>query len=202
MLVHEARQSRSQVRCVPHRAVPVPDNGLRNQGGEVLGVLPGDALDRNRNVRGRDCVVAHPHLATDKIGLGAARGADRDRIRARLQAAKVLLGQIDQFIVWDATGADENHTVGLVISGDVGGQVGLGDGEDIFLGAEDGAAERLILERSGVQVVEYDFLELLIDLFLLTQDDVALALDGGFLELGVLQDVGEDLNGFADVVLE
>lgn len=102
----------------------------------------------------------------------------------------------------DAAGADENHTVGFVVVGDVCGQVGLGDGEDVFLRAEDGAAERLILERGGMQVVKHNFLELLIDLFLLAQDHVALALDGGLLELGVLQDVGEDLDGFADVVLE
>lgn len=102
----------------------------------------------------------------------------------------------------DAAGADENHAVGSVIVGNVCGQVGLGDGEDVFLGAEDGAAERLVLERGGMQVVKHNFFKLLIDLFLLAQDHVTLALDGRLLEFGVLQDVGEDLDGFADVVLE
>lgn len=53
-----------------------------------------------------------------------------------------------------------------------------------------------------MQVVEYYFLKLLIDLFLLAEDDIAFALDGGFLEFGVLEDVGEDLDRFANVVFE
>lgn len=102
----------------------------------------------------------------------------------------------------DAAGADENHAVRLVVVGDVGGQVSLRNGKDVFLGPKDSAAERLVLERGGVQVVKDDFLELLIDLFLFAQDHVALALDGGLLELGILQNVGENFDRFADVVFE
>jgi hypothetical protein len=104
--------------------------------------------------------------------------------------------------VGDAASANEDHAVGGVVGLDVGLEVGALDGLDVLLGAEDGAAEGLALEGGGVQVVEDDLLELLVDLLLLAEDDVALALDGGVLELGVLEDVGEDVDGGGDVVVE
>jgi hypothetical protein len=53
-----------------------------------------------------------------------------------------------------------------------------------------------------VQVVEDNLLKLLVDLLLLAEDDITLALDGLGLELGVLEDVGEDVDGGGDVVVE
>jgi hypothetical protein len=51
-------------------------------------------------------------------------------------------------------------------------------------------------------VVENNLLELLVDLFLLAENDITLALDGLGLELGVLEDIGEDVDGGGDVVVE
>jgi hypothetical protein len=51
-------------------------------------------------------------------------------------------------------------------------------------------------------VVEHNLLELLVDLFLLAENDITLALDGLGLELGVLEDIGEDVDGGGDVVVE
>jgi len=51
-------------------------------------------------------------------------------------------------------------------------------------------------------VVQDELLLLLVDLGHFAKDDVALPLDGGLLELGVEEDVGEDLDGLADVLLE
>lgn len=59
-----------------------------------------------------------------------------------------------------------------------------------------------MLEGGGVQVVEDDLLHLLLDLLGLAEDDIALALDGRLLELGVLQDIGEDVNALGDVRVE
>lgn len=51
-------------------------------------------------------------------------------------------------------------------------------------------------------MVEDDFLELLVDLFLLTEDNVALSLDGLGLEFRVLQNVGEDVHCGGDIGVE
>ena len=51
-------------------------------------------------------------------------------------------------------------------------------------------------------MVKDDLLVLLVDLLLLTDYDVALALDGGALELRVLEDVRDDVDGLGDVLAE
>jgi hypothetical protein len=53
-----------------------------------------------------------------------------------------------------------------------------------------------------VEVVEHDFFQLLVDFLLFAEDDIPFALDGLGLQLGVLQDVGEDVDGFRDVGVE
>jgi hypothetical protein len=105
-------------------------------------------------------------------------------------------------LVGDAASADEHHAVGGVVCLDICLQIGALDALDVLLGSENGAAEGLVLEGGGMEMVENDFLELLVDLFLLAEDDVALALDGLGLELGVLQDIGQDVDGCGDVGVE
>ena len=51
-------------------------------------------------------------------------------------------------------------------------------------------------------MVKDDFLKLLIHFFLLTKDDIALAFDGLRVELGVLEDVGKDVDCLWDVRVE
>jgi len=51
-------------------------------------------------------------------------------------------------------------------------------------------------------MVEDNLLELLVDLLLFAENDITLALDGLALELGVLEDIGEDVDGGGDVVVE
>jgi hypothetical protein len=114
----------------------------------------------------------------------------------------VLLGEVDQLLVGDATGTDKNHAVGGVVGLDVIFEIGALDSLDVLLGSEDGASEGLALESGCVQVVENNLLELLVHLFLLAENDITLALDGLGLELGVLEDVGENVDGCGDVVVE
>jgi hypothetical protein len=114
----------------------------------------------------------------------------------------VLLGELDHLVVRDATSTDEDHAVGGIVGLDVVLEIGTLDSLDILLGPKDSAAEGLALESGGVQVVEDDLLELLVDLLLLAQNDITLALNGLGLELRVLEDVGEDVDGGGDVVVE
>lgn len=48
-------------------------------------------------------------------------------------------------------------------------------------------------------MVENDFLELLVDFFLFTENNITLTLDSLLVKLGVLEDVGEDVDGLGDV---
>lgn len=68
--------------------------------------------------------------------------------------------------------------------------------------SEDGAAEAVAHEGGLVEAVKDHFLLLLVDLLHLAEDDVALALNGGVVELGVLQDVREDVDRARHVLLE
>jgi hypothetical protein len=51
-------------------------------------------------------------------------------------------------------------------------------------------------------VVEDDLLELLVYLFLLAENDITLAFDCLGLELGVLEDIRENVDGCGDIVVE
>jgi len=60
----------------------------------------------------------------------------------------------------------------------------------------------LLLEGGGVKVVENNLLELLLNLLGLAEDHIALTLDGGLLELGVLENVLEDIDALGNVLVQ
>lgn len=60
----------------------------------------------------------------------------------------------------------------------------------------------LTLEGDRVEVVKNNLLKLLIDLFLLPENNAALPLNGRILELRVLQNVADDVHGHRDVFAE
>ncbi len=122
--------------------------------------------------------------------------------RARRKLREILLGHLDELLVRETAGADENHAIGRVVVLDVVHKLGAGDVANILAGAEDGAAQRLMLIRRRVEMVKDDLLHLLLHLFGLAKDHVALPLDGGLLQLRVLQDVGQDVDALRDVAIE
>jgi len=104
--------------------------------------------------------------------------------------------------VGDTASTDENHAVSRIVVLDVVHELGPGDVADVVPGTQDGAAQGLLLVGSGMQVVEDNLFELLLNLLGLAQDDVALPLDGGFLELRVLKDVLQDVDALGNVLIE
>lgn len=58
------------------------------------------------------------------------------------------------------------------------------------------------MEGCGVEVVEDNFFQLFVDLFLFAKNHITLAFDGGVFELGVLEDVGKNVDGLGDVGVE
>jgi hypothetical protein len=53
-----------------------------------------------------------------------------------------------------------------------------------------------------VQVVKHNLLKLLVNLFLLPQDDIPLSLNRRLVQFGVLQDVAEDVNSLGNILVE
>jgi hypothetical protein len=205
VLRDEVAELAAKVCGVAHGAVPVTDDGLSDQSGEVVGVVPGNTLNSNGDVGGAHGVVTEPDLRADELGLLLLLGGDNlvgVVLGLRGETSEVLLGKLDKLLVGDTTRANKDHAVSSVVGLDVVLEVGALDALDVLLGSEDGASEGLALESGGVQVVEDDLLELLVDLLLLTENDIALALDGLALELRVLQDIGENVDGGGDIVVE
>lgn len=202
VLVDEAAELAALVRRVAHGLVVVSNNRLGDQGGVVIVVVPADTLDRDGDVGGGDGVIAYPDIRADKLGLSLGQEVGVGLGGASGQLGEVLVGHLDELLVGDATGTDEDHAVGAVVVLDVVDELSAGDVADVLLGSQDGAAEGLVLEGGGVQVVKDDLLDLLLDLVGLAQDHVPLALDGGLLELGVLEDVGEDVDTLRHILVQ
>lgn len=200
--VDKAGELAALVGSVAHSLVVVADDGLGDKSGEVVLRVPADTLDGEGNVGSADGVVTDADVGTDEVGLLLRQNVGLVLDTLAGETREVLLGKVDELLVGDATGADEDHALGSVVVLDVVGELSAGDVADVLAGAEDGAAQRLALEGSGVEVVKDDLLDLLLDLLGLAEDDVALALDGGLLELGVLEDIGEDVDALGNIGVE
>lgn len=114
----------------------------------------------------------------------------------------MLLGKLNQLIVGDTSRTDQHHTVRSVVCLDVASQIIALDALDIFGRTKDSTSQRLSLESSCVQMIENNFFQLLVDLFGLPQDNVTLALNSLRLELGVLKDVGKNVDRGWDVCVK
>ena len=205
VVANECTELTAEVRRVAHGTVPVANNGLRDESGEVVLILPANTLDSKSNVRRRNRVVTESDIGTDELRSLLLLSGNGHGSRARGLAgevAKVLLSESDQLIVRNTTSSNQDHAVSGVVGLDVVDQVLPLDGLDVLLGTEDGATKRLALESSGVEVVENNLLELLVNLLLLTQDNVPLTFNGTGLQLRVLKDVCEDVDGLGDIVVE
>lgn len=203
--LNEGAELAAEVRGVAHGTVPVTDDGLGDKGSKVVIVLPADTLNGKGNVGSGKSVVTDSDLGANELGLAlllSAEGGSGGGWGLAGQTTEVLLSESDELLVGDTTSTDKDHAVSSVVGLDVLGQVVAGDGLDVLLGAEDSTAERLALVSSSVEVVEDNFLELLVNLLLLTENHIPLAFNRRRLELRVLQNVGEDIDGLGDIVVE
>ena len=195
----------SHVGGVAHSLVPVTDNSLGNKGGEVVVRLPGDTLNSNGDVCGWDGLIEDTDLGSDELWLALLLSGELGRglrVWLRWKTGEVLLGELNELGVWDTTSTDEDHAVSGVVGLDVVNEILALDGLDVLGWAKDGAAEWLSLESGGVKVVENNLLELLVNLLRLAEDNVALALNSALVELGVLENVGENVDGRWNISVE
>lgn len=202
VLVDEATELAALVRSLTDSLVVVADNGLGDKSSEVILRVPADTLDGKGNVGGGHVVITDTDIGAEEVSLllgelvGVVLGALSRKV------AEVLLSKVNELLVRDATGTDKDHAVSGVVVLDVAGKLGTGDVADVLARAKDGAAQRLVLEGSGVEVVKDNLLNLLLNLLGLAEDNVALALDGRALEKGVLENIGEDIDTLGHVRVE
>lgn len=146
---------------------------------------------------GRDRVVSLSDLGADEIGLSLLLSREVGLVLSwwsGAQVGKVFLGQLDQLVVRHATGTDKDHPIRRVIGFDVVDQIVSGDALDVLARPEDRSAEGLVHVGRGMQVVKDDLFELFVDFFGFSKDDIALPLDRGMVNLGVLQNVRQDID--------
>lgn len=182
----EGAELAAKVWRATHGAVPVTDDGLCDKCGEVVGVLPADTLNCDGDVSGRQGVVSDTDFRANEVGsslLGGDSASLNTSSGSGGQVGEVLLGQFNQLLVRDTTSTDKDHAVSGVVGLDVLLEVHALEVLNVLTGTENGAAEGLLLECGGMEVVENDFLELLVNFFGFTEDHITFAVDGSGLEL-------------------
>lgn len=190
------------VRSIAGSLVVVADDSLGNEGGEVVVGVPADTFNSDGDVGSAHGIVTDTDIGADEVSL--LLGEKGGVVLAALvgETREVLLSELDDLLVGNTTRVDEDHAVGSVVVLDVVGELGTGNVANVLAGAENGATERLVLESSGVKVIKNDLLDLLLNLLGLAEDDVALTLDSRRLKLGVLENVGDDVDTLGDVGVE
>lgn len=198
----EAAELAALVRGVAHSLVVVANDGLGDKSSEVVIRVPADTFNSEGNVGRAEGVVTDTDVRADKVSLLLGENVSLVLGALAGETGEVLVSELDELLVGNATGSNKDHALSSVVGLDVVGELGAGDITDVLAGAEDGAAEGLVLESSGVEVIENNLLDLLLNLFRLAEDYVALTLDGGLLELGVLENIGENVDALGNIRVE
>lgn len=202
MLVDVAAKLAALVRSIAHSLVIVSNDSLGNESSEVVGRIPAHTFDSESDVGSRHVVVTNTDIRTNEIGLLLRKLVGVGGRATGGKASEMLFGQLDQLFVGNATGTDKNHAVSSVVVLDIVDELGSGDIADVLARAKDGATQRLVLESSGVKVVENDLLDLLLNLLRLSKNNITLALNGRLLELRVLENIGQNIDTLRNVGVE
>lgn len=202
VLVDVAAELTALVRSITHGLVIVANDGLGNQGSEVVVRVPADTLNGEGNVGSTHSVVTDTDVRADEVSLLLGQNVGLTLNSLGGDASKVLLGKLNELLVGDTTRTDENHALGSIVVLDVVYEFGAANVTDVLARAENSTSKGLALESSGVEVVKDNLLNLLLDLLRLAEDHVTLTLDRTLLELGVLEDIGQDVDALGNIGVE
>lgn len=202
MLVDPAAELAALVGSLANSLVVVADNSLSNESSEVVLGIPADTLNGEGDVGSRHAIISDTDIRAHEVSLLLGAEVGTSLGTAGGETSEVLLSKLNELLVGDTTGSNENHTVSSVVVLDIVGKLGSGDVANVLARAENGAAKGLVLESSSVEVIENNLLDLLLNLLGLSEDNVALTLDGGLLELGVLENIGENVDTLGNIRVE
>lgn len=113
-----------------------------------------------------------------------------------------MLSEIDKLLVRNTAGTNEDHSISGIVGSDIVDEVLTLDALDVFLWSKDGSAKGLALISSGVQMIEYNFLQLLVDFLLLPENHISLAFNSRWFEFRVSEDIREDVDSLWNVGIE
>lgn len=150
VLVNPAAELAALVRSSAQSLVVVSNNSLSDQSSEVVVRVPADTFHCQGDVSGGHGIVANTDVGADEVSLLLGQEIGVVLRPGSRETGEVLLSKLNQLLVGDATSTNQDHAVGSVVVLDVVGELGSGDVLDILAGAEDGTAEGLVLEGSGV----------------------------------------------------
>lgn len=102
-----------------HSLIVVANDGLGNQGSEVVVIVPANTLHGQCNVCKAERVVSNADFRADKVGLLFGENVGFIVRRSRRETRKVLLGKLDQLFVRNTTSSNQYHTISGVVSLDV-----------------------------------------------------------------------------------
>ena len=143
VLVDNGGQSGRGVSRGTKGAIPGSDDRLQHEHGIVIGRGPAASFNSNGNVSLGHGIILETDLRASKVGGERIGLAQASGVSGHWKIAEVLLGQLDQSIVINTTGTDEDHAVSSVVGLDVVGKVITSQRLDILLGSQDGASESL-----------------------------------------------------------
>jgi hypothetical protein len=75
-----------------------------------------------------------------------SKTAERNRVLGYGERREVLLSKVHQLLVVNTSGTNKDHTIGGVVSFDVGVKVVTFDGKNVGFGAKNGTSKWLICE--------------------------------------------------------
>jgi hypothetical protein len=202
VLVDPAAELTALMGSLANSLVVVANNSLSNESSEVILGVPADTLNGESDVGSRHGIISDTDIRAHEVSLLLGAEVGTGLGTAGGETGEVLLSKLNKLLVGDTTGSNENHAVSSVVVLDVVGKLGSGDVADVLARAENGAAKGLVLESSSVEVIENNLLDLLLNLLGLSEDNVALTLDGGLLELGVLENIGENVDALRNIRVE
>ena len=175
------------------------EDGIEEIGGEALRV--GDR--RGRDAEAHLDLLERTFFAERDVGGGDGMSFRvGGRVRAGLERTEFLLDKGYEFVVVEVAGSGEDHVLrgkaALMVAEDgIASEAG-----DSFGGAEDRTSDGMILpEFSGECFVDEVVGVVLVHLNFF-QDDALLALKVGLREVGVKNEVGEDVEGLGGVLVQ
>src|SRR5690606_38958832 len=104
-------------------SVPATEDALHDHHGEVVGGAPANTLNGDGNVGGVGLVVTDADLRANEGSLGVGETAEAGGVGRGWEGREVLLGELDEFTMVNATSSNEDHAVRGVVGLDVVGQV-------------------------------------------------------------------------------
>jgi len=173
---------------------------LEDHEGVVVGISPASSLEGISEVSGGHVIITDADLRADEVSgllnslnaVGSLGGDSRED----------LLSLSSESGVVDVTSSSDNHAGSNIVSLDVAVDVLLGDGLDVLLRTEDGARERRATVSGLVETVKDDLLHAGVNILHLTKNDRALSVHGILRDLGVEEDITEDIESLVDILLE